>query len=239
LPADEHPRFEIDYNSRRELALDAQWKADPPMEQHLVQIAERIRRWRDEAGFTLQQLADRSGVAASTVHKIEKNQTVPTISVLLKIAHALRRRPDELLKEESPEIAAAHRLKDDRLVLGNADRTQIEQLALGIARSTIDVWRLTHQPGQGSGLSGRRLEYDGEVIALVESGELTFQLGNATFVVHEGDSLHFKTSVAHSWENTGEGAARAIFFGTLPKGLQKGISERVETLLKANAIPAA
>ncbi len=208
------------------------------MQEHLLQIAERIRRWRDEAGFTLQELADRSDVAASTVHKIEKNQTVPTISVLLKIAHALRRRPDELLKEESPEIAAAHRHKDERLVLGNANRTQIEQLALGIARSTIDVWRLRHQPGQGSGLDGRRLEYEGEVIALVEVGELTFTLGNATFVVNEGDSLHFKTQVPHSWYNSGEGAAQAIFFGTLPKGLQKGISERVESLLKKDDPPA-
>lgn len=208
------------------------------MQQQLVQLAERIRRWRDEAGFTLQELADRSGVAASTVHKIEKNQTVPTISVLLKIAHALKRRPDELLKEESPEIAAAHHRKDERLMLGSKDRTLIEQLTTGIGRSTIDVWRLYHQPGQGSGRGGARLEYEGEVIALVEEGELTFELGTTTFVVREGDSLHFKTSVPHTWKNTGKGVARAIFFGTLPKGLQKGISERIESLLERDDTPA-
>jgi transcriptional regulator with XRE-family HTH domain len=200
------------------------------MDRHLVQIAERIRRWRDEAGFTLQELADRSGVAASTVHKIEKNQTVPTISVLLKIAHALKRRPDELLIEDSPEIAAAHRRKDEKLRLGSQDRTQIEQLALGIARSSIDIWRVYHQPGFGSGDESQRLKYEGEIIVLCESGELTFEIADSTFVIEEGDSLHFKTSTPHYWSNKGDVLAKAIFFGTLPKGLQKGITERVSGL---------
>ena len=158
------------------------------MDRHLIQIAERIRRWRDEAGFTLQELADHSGVAASTVHKIEKNQTVPTISVLLRIAHALRRRPDELLVEDSPEIAAAHRRREDRLVVGSPDRSMIEQLALGIASSGIDVWRVYHQPGHGSGNESQRLSYEGEVIVLCESGELSFEIGDASFLIEAGDS---------------------------------------------------
>jgi len=41
------------------------------LEDELKNIAERIRRWRNESGLTLQQLGDRSGVSASTIHKIE------------------------------------------------------------------------------------------------------------------------------------------------------------------------
>ncbi|MCP5039488.1 MAG: helix-turn-helix domain-containing protein, partial [bacterium] len=118
-----------------------------PMDPHLHQIAERIHDWRDEAEYTLQELADRSGVAASTVHKIEKNQTVPTISVLLKICAALKRRPDELLAEEVPEIAATVQRKEERPVVGSEERSAIEQLTNGIANSTIDVWRVAHKPG--------------------------------------------------------------------------------------------
>ena len=49
--------------------------------------------------MTLQRLGDLSGVSASTIHKMENLQTVPTISVLLKVAHGLNRRPSELLAE--------------------------------------------------------------------------------------------------------------------------------------------
>jgi transcriptional regulator with XRE-family HTH domain len=200
------------------------------MDRHIVQIAQRIRRWRNDAGFTLQQVADRSGVAASTVHKIEKNQTVPTISVLLKITAALNRRADELLIEESPENAAALRRKQDRLVLGTEERSRVEQLALGIANSSIDLFRVHHQPGTGSGEEKGRLQYNGEVIVLCEAGELTFEVGEEKFKIEAGDSLHFKASVPHCWVNTGDGPASALFFGTLPKGLQKGLSERLEQL---------
>ena len=69
------------------------------VDEDLKRIAARIRSWRDEAGLTLQQLGDRSNVSASTIHKIENLQTVPTIAVLLKVAHGLNRRPSELLAE--------------------------------------------------------------------------------------------------------------------------------------------
>jgi transcriptional regulator with XRE-family HTH domain len=36
-------------------------------------------------------------VSASTIHKIENLQTVPTIAVLLKVAHGLGRKSSELL----------------------------------------------------------------------------------------------------------------------------------------------
>ena len=66
----------------------------------LADMADQIRSSRSEDGLTLQQLASRSGVAASTIHKVESQQMVPTVSVLLKIAKGLGRRPDELIRDE-------------------------------------------------------------------------------------------------------------------------------------------
>ncbi|MCP5043669.1 MAG: helix-turn-helix domain-containing protein, partial [bacterium] len=180
-----------------------------------------------------QELADRSGVAASTVHKIEKNQTVPTISVLLKICAALRRRPDELLAEEEPEIAATVQRKEERLVVGSEECSAIEQLTNGIANSTIDVWRVAHKPGAGSGPSGRTLSYKGELVVLCEAGELTFELDGAEHTIGAGDSLHYKTDMPHRWFNSGSERATALFFGTIPKGLPGSPEERREKLERA------
>lgn len=205
------------------------------IDRHLLQIAERIHSWRDEAGYTLQELADLSGVAASTVHKIEKNQTVPTISVLIKICAAMKRRPDELLVQDSPEIAAALRRKDDHLIVPSDDNTVMEQLAFGIANSTIDVWRVRHIAGFGTGPESRLLKYKGEVIVLCEEGELTFYLGEEEYTVEAGDSLHFKTDVHHRWMNNGTTPASAIFFGTIAKGLHKSMVDFPSWKPAANA----
>jgi transcriptional regulator with XRE-family HTH domain len=65
----------------------------------LADMATQIRTCRNGDGLTLQQLAARSHVAASTIHKIEAQQMIPTISVLLKIAKGLERRPEELIRD--------------------------------------------------------------------------------------------------------------------------------------------
>ncbi len=200
------------------------------MDRHLHQIAARIHGWRDEAGYTLQELADRSGVAASTVHKIEKNQTVPTISVLLKICTALGRRPDELLVEETPEIHASVRRKADNLRVGKFERTVIEQLAPSIANATIDVWRVVHQPTAGSGADERKLSYKGELIVLCETGQLTFVIDDFEYTIEAGDSLHFRTEVPHRWFNSGSIESTAIFCGTVPKNMDIGIDAQREQL---------
>jgi transcriptional regulator with XRE-family HTH domain len=75
-------------------------------------MAEQIRGCRTEEGLTLQQLATRSGVAASTIHKVEAGQMVPTVSILLKIARGLGRSPEELVRDQAtldaaPELAAS------------------------------------------------------------------------------------------------------------------------------------
>lgn len=196
----------------------------------LAQIGERIRRWRDDAGLTLQEVAQRSGVAASTVHKIEKIQTVATISVLLKIVRALNRRPDELLMDDSPRIDSALQRKEDRLIFGPPEKTQIEQLAIPIEGAQIDVWRMIHQPGEGSGSKTSRLSYDGEVICFCVSGEITFELGNDTHILHEGDSLHYRGSIPHCWMNTGDGPAILNIYGTVPQHLRGGLAKRIATL---------
>ena len=69
------------------------------LEHVLADMAGQIRRCRAQDGLTLQQLATRSGVAASTIHKVESQQMVPTVSVLLKIARGLGRRPAELIRD--------------------------------------------------------------------------------------------------------------------------------------------
>jgi len=200
------------------------------MDRHLHQIAARIHGWRDEAGYTLQELADRSGVAASTVHKIEKNQTVPTISVLLKICTALGHRPDELLVQDTPSLHAAVRRKADNLRVGKYERTVIEQLAPSIANAAIDVWRVRHAPTAGSGAEERKLSYKGELIVLVETGQLTFVIDDLEYTIEAGDSLHFLTESPHRWFNSGQVESTAIFYGTIPKNMDIGIDEQREQL---------
>jgi transcriptional regulator with XRE-family HTH domain len=217
----------------RERALEMRTKAESTGEaqldisEELARIAARVRHWRAEAGLTLHMLGERSGVAASTIHKIENCQTVPTIAVLLKVVHALGREPEELLLETRDPTNVTHTRPADRRQIDSDSGNEIEQLSRGIPAGNLDVWRVTHPPGHGMDPehNGFSFRYDGELLIVCEEGQLDVEVGSGCFALGPGDTLHFKTSLPHLWRNNGSSPARALLFAARPGGLPRGISE--------------
>jgi transcriptional regulator with XRE-family HTH domain len=65
----------------------------------VLYIGDRLRALRKRALLTQEQLAERSGVAISTVIRIERNQVEPQGRTIRKLAEALGVEPHELVKE--------------------------------------------------------------------------------------------------------------------------------------------
>lgn len=82
--------------------------AGDPVDAQLVEVARRVRHLRAEAHLTLHELAHRSGVATSTIQKVETGQMVPSIAVLLKIARGLDRPIADLLADHAPRPRPRH-----------------------------------------------------------------------------------------------------------------------------------
>jgi transcriptional regulator with XRE-family HTH domain len=63
-------------------------------------IGERIKSTRLERTFSLNQLARKSGLSCSTIHKIEQHRMVPTVTTLLKIARGLDKEVNFFIEDE-------------------------------------------------------------------------------------------------------------------------------------------
>lgn len=210
---------------------------DDVVEEDLKRIAARIRGWRDEAGLTLQQLGDRSGVSASTIHKIENLQTVPTIAVLLKVANGLNRRPSELLAEVDVGKQVAVMRRDERRSLVVKDKAAIETLVGMIPRNKLEVWRVRVEPGMGAGIPGTEAwQFQGEVVLIVEEGTLEADIGGERYEVGVGDSLHFDSSLPHRWIAANEKAAQTIVLASIPERLQGDLMERITAATGASSL---
>ena len=103
-------------------------------------MARPLRACRAEDGLTLQQLATRCGVAASTIHKIEAQQMVPTVSVVLKIARGLGRRPEELVRDGLSDTA-------DSDFSGRTDENHASDPAPFVDRG-LGAWRFDYTRGE-------------------------------------------------------------------------------------------
>ncbi len=210
------------------------------MDEDLKRIAARIRGWRDEANLTLQQLGDRSGVSASTIHKIENLQTVPTIAVLLKIASGLNRRPSELLTEADAEKQIAVLRNSDRQRLAMNTNTKMEHLVGMIPRNRLDVWRVRIEPGFGAGRPGKDAwQFNGEMVILVEEGNLEAEIGSESFVLEAGDSIHFDPSIPHRWLAGPGEPTTLMVLAMIPPRLQADLVSRIAMATSGGAIEAA
>lgn len=63
-------------------------------------LGPRIRRLRSDRGWTLEQLAQASGLARSTISKIENAQMSPTYDALIKLSNGLGMNLGQLFSEE-------------------------------------------------------------------------------------------------------------------------------------------
>src|SRR3954463_14594158 len=98
------------------------------IEQTVSAIGAKVAKARAERGWSLQQLARRSGLSPASIHKIEKSGMTPTITSLMKVAAALGKSVGYFIEESdglrpvtvvrSDERTRLHTSKDG-LVLNN------------------------------------------------------------------------------------------------------------------------
>jgi transcriptional regulator with XRE-family HTH domain len=195
------------------------------VDDEVARIADRIRRWREEKGLTRQLLGERSGLAVSTVHKIETGQMIPSIAVLLKLAHGLGRRPTEIIEDAESDDAVAVMRTSERKPIRLEGRISVERLSGDLLDPVLEMWRVSIHPGMSSGR--RPIRNDGEALIVCEKGRLAVRVGDDEYTLGAGDALHFKANIPHSWRNEGRAVTQFTITGTLSKEIRALLHQRV------------
>jgi transcriptional regulator with XRE-family HTH domain len=174
-------------------------------------IGPKLKQLRQEQRLSLQQLAVKADVSAAAIHKIERNDMVPTITTLLKIATALDRPVSYFIDNDDapPEPVAFTRA-------GNRPAVFTPHAGLHLAgvsgpytpfRSAAAV--ATLDPGANSG--SKDLVHPGEELVFVTEGVITFEIAGTRYKVGRRDALHFIGEQPHHWANEGKTPARALW----------------------------
>jgi len=173
-------------------------------------IGPKVKKLRQEQRLSLQQLAVKAEVSAAAIHKIERNDMVPTITTLLKIATALDRAVTYFVEDEGYHEPVAFTPAEDRPEVF----TPHEGLTLkGVSgpyapfRSAAAV--ATVAPGANSG--SRLLVHAGEELVFTLEGRLVFEIAGVRHELEAGDALHFMGDQPHHWANEEKEPARALW----------------------------
>ena len=186
------------------------------VDQIVEAVGARLRELRMQRGLSLQQLADRSGVSAAAIHKIERNGMVPTITTLLKLAEAFDRPVgyfvDEVANEEGPVVFTP---ADQRPIAVSSRRgVDVRTISGSSARFVLGGTVTTVAPGADSGPAAS--QGYGEELVLVLEGALRFDVEGREYCLRAGDALHLRSDRAHRWENPSDKPAQAAWITLRP-----------------------
>lgn len=179
------------------------------MEDVIAAIGPKVRQLRRQKGLSLQQLAERSGVSAAAIHKIERNGMVPTIATLMKLAQALNRPVSYFVEEGRTAPAVMIPARDRPGVFTSKRGLRLEGISGPYGRFFLAGAVATIEPGADSG--PRPMEHPGEELVFVLQGRMEFEVEGERHELRRGDAFHFRTDRPHRWRNPGARPARLIW----------------------------
>lgn len=178
-------------------------------------IGSKIRHHRGLCGFTLQQLADRTGLSKPLLSQVENGRVMPPVSTLLRIARALGVNLSQLFQEDRREDRVALTKADERArfsrrphqASGEGGYTY-ESLELHRPRKAMQPLLVTFQPLGDD--EAPFFSHEGEECLYLLEGEVEFRSPDERRVVSPGDCLYFDSEVPHALRSLGGRPARAI-----------------------------
>lgn len=185
-------------------------------ERVVATIGQRIRGLRQEKQWTLQRLAEASGVSPAAISKLENNGLTPTITTLMKIADALGRKISYFIEEDETDLDVSFIPREGReRIFTFKEGIRLDRIA---ARKYGDFMMAaafaTAEPGADSG--NEPMVHRGEELVYSLEGEVEFTIQEKHYLLRPGDAIHFKTRVPHSWRNPGTTEARLIWVLAIP-----------------------
>lgn len=178
-------------------------------------LGDRVRAMRAKRGWSLEQLADTSGVSRSMLSQIERGEANPTVMVALAIAKALGVSLDELASTR-PESSPLEVIRGDdaQYVYRSDESCRIRTLSPLSAQRELEFYEIELPPG-GELRSAPHFAGTHEFLT-VHEGEITVEAGDHSARLVSGDSIAYPGDVSHAIVNVGDSPALAFLIDTVP-----------------------
>jgi transcriptional regulator with XRE-family HTH domain len=166
----------------------------------------RVKQLRSERGWSLEALANASGVSRSMLSDIEREQANPTLAVTLRIAQAFGMNLGDLLEMPGATSSVSVIRAEDHAFHYRSDKfCRIRTLSPLNLEKDVEFYEVQLQPG-GALRSSPHFEGTREFLT-VQKGQVRVESGTDHEVLSPGDSGSYRADVPHAIVNTGKGEA--------------------------------
>jgi len=179
-----------------------------------IHIGPKIKEIRLRKGLKLKDVARETGLSISFISQIENNNTSPSLSTLIKLATFLGTDAGFFLEEPEKGNSAWVCRKDDRKVwTTNNDKIYIELLNPSLRNKKMEIVYAKIEPFD---YPLDKYTHEGEEFGLVLKGKIQVELGSEVYVLNEGDSIYFKSTIPHAIYGIATEVSEAIWVTSPP-----------------------
>jgi transcriptional regulator with XRE-family HTH domain len=177
-------------------------------------VARVLQSLRAERGWSLDQLAPRSGVSKGVLVAIEQGRSNPNLATLARIGDAFGVPVTRLVDvPDEPAVRVTGTDQARTLWRGPSGGTGT---IIGATESpwAVELWRWVLQPGETAG--GDAHVPGGREMIWVESGTITLTVAGHGYQVAAGQCARFSAGEHHSYANEGPGPALMTMIFVVP-----------------------
>ncbi len=185
-----------------------------------VAVGERVRQLREALGFSLRDLAERTGVSAPMLSQVERGETSPTLAVAGRIAAGLELTLSQLLRLDEGRHMVITRFGEGRRRKRRGH--QVEELTPPLPGQRADVSRHALAPGAATGGPDDPPIHEpgSRETAVILAGALDLFIDGERWQLGEGDTVTFDADLPHHFENNG--SDEALMLAVVAAGLRRG-----------------
>ncbi|VVE40775.1 helix-turn-helix domain-containing protein [Pandoraea soli] len=175
-------------------------------------IARRVRDLRSERGYSLDTLAERSGVSRSSISLIERAQTSPTANVLDKLATALDVTLASLFDDRAREDTLPSPLarRADQPVWTDPDSGYVRRNLSPAQPSPLQLVEVRFPPGERVAYEAGTRENEVWQQIWVIDGAIEITLNNIAWRLDSGDCLAMRLDQPIGFHNPTSATARYL-----------------------------
>ena len=173
-------------------------------------LGETVRLLRQRAGFSIQDVANRTGLSTGMISQVERARASPSVRTLRLLSIALDVPISYFFEPRDSEEPQRYIVrKNDRRLLRLTASGVVKEALTPAGKGELELYELTLNPNGSSGTDF--YQHTGEKAGYVLSGSLRLWLDHEAHILEAGDSFRFPSTVPHMFDNPTQQVARVIW----------------------------
>ena len=166
------------------------------MNEQIVLIAQRVRGMREDMGFSVSDMAEKTNISVEEYESYERGEHDFNFSFLYNLADIFNIDIVDILSGDVPKLNYYSIVKKDKgLSIERVKTYKYQHLAYTFRNKKFETFLVTVEPKEGNAIHLN--QHEGQEFNYIISGKIEFHIADNVIILEEGDSIQFDSSRKH------------------------------------------